>query len=136
MSDIEEEFLSAIKKMEIVSSICALETTSYSAAHSIDIPYGRVRNWVARGRKRGRLHTHGGRPKALDEESIETIRQYMQENANLTDNDLKAKIRAEHQVSSKRKYIDTTDDDTSDGEPCKKLSRMTIRKYVRYFGFP
>lgn len=131
MSDCEVEAIDATTRMEAVDAILTSDSTSYNTAIEMKITYSRVRQWVYRGRKRKRLFERGGRPNALDDQSMRTIQQFLLKNPEVTDVELKAKIKEEHVVTHKRKFLLLDDDVSSDSGKIRKLSRPTVQKYLR-----
>jgi transposase len=133
MSDNTIQSIDAVIKMRAVEEILSTVTTSYATSKTLEVSYIRVRKWVERGRKRRRLFSRGGRPTALDTESVQAVREFLTLFPYATDGELKKKIKEEHSITVKRKLILLDDDSSTESELSMKLSRPTIKKYLRLF---
>ena len=91
---------------------------------------------VTRTKSGRKLYEKGGRPRLLDCESLEAVREQLRENPDITDEDLKLVIRHEYNNSCKRKLnidVEDTYDEYGDQTLQFKINRQSARLYVLHF---
>ena len=79
-------------------------------------------------RKSTVCHEKAGRPRALDEESIKIIDEYVAENLPVPDFPLRCLIRAEA-IETKRRRMGNEDEET----PTKAISKWSVKRYCNFF---
>ena len=73
---------------------------------------------------------YGGRPRALDHDSIDEIDSKLMETANITASLLKALIKEEHYKTYLRKYLDMEINKTPE---YKEISARSMKRYITMF---
>jgi transposase-like protein len=134
-SDDEQErnriILPAATKDHICEQILANNESHFAMCNQYGMEPVTVRQWVLKAKRGLKLHGRDGRPRLVDEETVEVIQSYMLENGGISDEDLKDFIRHQYDKSCKRKYNEVSDDEDSHDNITYKLKRHTLYRLVR-----
>ena len=77
------------------------------------------------------LYEKGGRPRLVDEELVEVVRNYIIDNEDISDENLKQYIRQEYDFSHKRKKNEAVDDEEECDDVKYKIKRHALYRFVR-----
>ena len=105
---------------------------SYSnVSNVIGIQQRTVRQWVMKVKGGRKLHGKEGRPPLVEDDTLDKIRSHIMDNIGISDEDLKAFIRREYNISTKRKLEEVIDEEDSNDGITYKLKSNTLYRLVR-----
>lgn len=132
------EFIPGPLCLETKNEICELiidgKETAAELARRHNLNASTVRGWVyCLNKGQQQLHSHGGRPRLVDDDLRELCQNYLYDHPNLNDTDLKEYIRTEYDLSQRRKrrrdYNIIADREAT---PLPhKIARQTLFRFVR-----
>lgn len=88
--------------MWIVDQVINNEDTVANLAYAHDIKPFTIRQWVCRTKKGHLLRSRMGRPRLLDDDSMQSIRDVIDSNLGIGDESLKALIRSQYDTLRKK----------------------------------
>ena len=132
-SSTEVNYYEAAFKTNLVDEVLHENRTGAQIASAHHIKRGTVNKWVSRLRTQHRLYSKGGRPRCLDSESTNFVREALQNNPTMSTMELKALINEQYRETHKRTHPikESSIDSYDDVE--RKLQYKTLNNYILKF---
>lgn len=121
------------QKCWMIDSIIARKETAATCAKKYYINRKSLNKLVRRRLQGHPTRLKSGRPRVLDEISIDLIDASIRENSDTTVDNLRGSISEEFQASHSRRHPDIPAD-LENGVPSVRISRRTLKRYLGNFG--